>query len=190
MREHFTVHLTDDDTISPRLHTQCGEVAVVETGDWVESVELANFVALACNSHYALVEALEARNEPMKPCRGPRSVTDNCNHSRCFPGCPNYDPAQDQKAVMLRVLELIRQQADNALATFATTATIFALEGIRDTARGAIIQIEAAPEPANPLLASLIETLYLAQRACSLTADTAERAIFERAHAAINAEKE
>jgi len=91
--------------------------------------------------------------------------------------------------VMLRVLELIRQQADNALATFATTSTIFALEGIRDTARGAIAQIEAAPEPANPPLASLIETLYLAQRACSLTADTAERAIFERAHAAINAEK-
>ena len=59
MREHFTVHLTDDDTISPRLHTQCGEVAVVETGDWVESVELANFVALACNSHYAMLAALE-----------------------------------------------------------------------------------------------------------------------------------
>ena len=53
------VAFDENPRLSPEIHAQQGwEVSLVETGEHDLNVEMSRFIALACNSHYKLVEAL------------------------------------------------------------------------------------------------------------------------------------
>jgi len=55
----FSVQNDENLRFSPEIHTQHGEVAIVETGQQENNQKMAEFIARACNNYYKLVEALQ-----------------------------------------------------------------------------------------------------------------------------------